>query len=122
MGKKADIVIYDATSPGLLVAADRDPVAAIVLHSSIRDIDTVIVDGVIRKESGKLKDVLVAPDIETKEENGGQRVQWGEVARRIRELGVLMDERKKAAVDDEVARAAILEAFHLNASAWADTI
>ncbi|KAB8215602.1 hypothetical protein BDV33DRAFT_180522 [Aspergillus novoparasiticus] len=122
VGKKADIVIYDATSPGLLVAADRDPIAAIVLHSSIRDIDTVIVDGVIRKEGGKLKDVLVAPDIETKEETGGQRVQWGEVARRIRELGVLMDERKKVAVDDEVARAAILEAFHLNASAWADTI
>jgi hypothetical protein len=31
-------VIFDATRPGLVVAADRDPVAAVVLHSSIRDI------------------------------------------------------------------------------------
>ena len=53
-GKLADIVIFDALSPGMVCAAAHDPVAAIVLHSSVRDVDTVIVDGIVRKESGKL--------------------------------------------------------------------
>ncbi|KAB8236284.1 uncharacterized protein BDW43DRAFT_252000 [Aspergillus alliaceus] len=120
-GKKADVVIYDGSSPGMLVAADRDPVAAIVLHSSIRDIETVIVDGVVRKEGGKLKDVFVVPDIEGKEKKG-ERVRWGEVARRVRELGALMDEKKKAMVDEEAARVAVMKGFHLNVAAWADEI
>ncbi|KAE8354083.1 hypothetical protein BDV28DRAFT_156522 [Aspergillus coremiiformis] len=120
--KKADIVIYDATSPGLVVAADRDPVAAIVLHSSIRDIDAVPVDWIIRKEGGKLKDVLITPDLETKEEKNGKTVRWAEIARRSRELCVMMDEKKKATMDEEVTRAAILEGFHLNVSAWAEAI
>ncbi|KAF7587693.1 hypothetical protein BBP40_006852 [Aspergillus hancockii] len=123
VGKKGDVVIFDATSPGLVVAADRDPVAAVVLHSSIRDIDVVIVDGVVRKEGGRLRDVLVAEDIEGKgETQDGQWVQWKEVARRNRDLGVIMDERRKATVNEEVARAAIMEGFHLDASAWADSI
>lgn len=50
-GKLADIVIFDALSPGMVFAASHDPVAAIVLHSSFRDVDTVIVDGIVRKES-----------------------------------------------------------------------
>ncbi len=44
-GKLADLVIFDGQTPGMICAAEADPVAAIVLHSSIRDIDTVIVDG-----------------------------------------------------------------------------
>jgi hypothetical protein len=82
----------------------------------------IIVDGVVRKEGAQLKDVLVAADIEGKEEKDGQWIQWKEVARQNRELSVIMDERKKATVDNKVARVAILEGFHLNVSAWADSI
>lgn len=53
-GMLADLVVWDATSPGMLAAAQHDPVAAIILHSSIRDVDTVIVNGVIRKHEGRL--------------------------------------------------------------------
>jgi cytosine/adenosine deaminase-related metal-dependent hydrolase len=44
-GKLADLVIFDTSSPGMLCAAEQDPVAAIVLHSLIRDIETVMVNG-----------------------------------------------------------------------------
>lgn len=53
-GMLADLVVWDATSPGMLAAAQHDPVAAIILHSSVRDVDTVIVDGVLRKHEGRL--------------------------------------------------------------------
>lgn len=57
VGKLADVVIYDATSPTMLCAAQQDPVTAIVRHSTIRDVDTVIIDGVPRKRNGVLLDV-----------------------------------------------------------------
>jgi hypothetical protein len=60
VGKEADIVIFDGTSPSMLAAADEDPVAAIVLHSSPRDVESVIIGGVVRKEHGRLLDVTVA--------------------------------------------------------------
>jgi cytosine/adenosine deaminase-related metal-dependent hydrolase len=53
-GKLADIVIFDASSPGMICAAEQDPVAAVVKHSSIRDIETVVINGVVRKEAGRL--------------------------------------------------------------------
>lgn len=51
-GKKADIVLVDATSPALVPA--HDPVDAVVSHGHSGVIDTVIVNGVIRKQAGKL--------------------------------------------------------------------
>ncbi|KIW10377.1 hypothetical protein PV08_11339 [Exophiala spinifera] len=54
VGKLADLVIYDAMSPTMLCAAEEDPVTAIVRHSTIRDVETVIIDGVVRKSAGKL--------------------------------------------------------------------
>ncbi|KAF5023092.1 hypothetical protein F66182_4849 [Fusarium sp. NRRL 66182] len=57
VGKKADLAIIHAMTPSMFGAAQQDPVGAIVLHSSIGDIDTVIIDGIIRKLDGKLKPV-----------------------------------------------------------------
>ena len=53
-GKKADILIFDGALPSMVVASKRDPVAAIVFHSSIRDLSIVFVDGVMRKSVGNL--------------------------------------------------------------------
>jgi cytosine/adenosine deaminase-related metal-dependent hydrolase len=58
VGKLADLVIYDALSPAMVCAVEYDPVAAIVLHSSVRDVDTVIVDGIVRKTGGKLLPII----------------------------------------------------------------
>lgn len=60
VGYKADVVVFDGSSPAMLAAARQDPVAAVVLHSSIRDVDMVMVDGLVRKEGGEMLDVQVA--------------------------------------------------------------
>ncbi|KAI9149016.1 5-methylthioadenosine/S-adenosylhomocysteine deaminase [Paramyrothecium foliicola] len=51
-GAKADIVVWDGRSPALLGWAD--PVAAIILHASVGDIEHVFVDGKFQKRNGKL--------------------------------------------------------------------
>jgi cytosine/adenosine deaminase-related metal-dependent hydrolase len=51
-GKKADIVLIDARS--LNVAPVHDPVAAVTLCADVSNVDTVIVDGVVRKRDGRL--------------------------------------------------------------------
>lgn len=51
-GAKADIVVWDGTSPSLLGWVD--PVAAVMLHASVGDIDHVLVDGQFKKRDGKL--------------------------------------------------------------------
>jgi 5-methylthioadenosine/S-adenosylhomocysteine deaminase len=51
-GKKADVVVIDATA--LNVAPVIDPVAAVTLCADVSNVDTVIVDGKVRKRDGKL--------------------------------------------------------------------
>ena len=72
-GKPVLSVVYDPTmsetflaAPGRQITCNGtpvraspklDPVAAVVLHSSIRDVEVVIVDGVVRKRNGRLLSV-----------------------------------------------------------------
>lgn len=51
-GKRADIVVIDATAPN--VAPVIDPVAAVTLCADVSNVETVIVDGVVRKRDGRL--------------------------------------------------------------------
>lgn len=51
-GKRADVVLVDAR--GINVAPVIDPVASVVLCADVSNIETVIVDGVVRKQDGKL--------------------------------------------------------------------
>ena len=80
-GYKADLVIFDALSPSMVAAAQHDPVASIILHSTPADIDTVIVDGIIRKEGGKLLPVSV--DGAARQVTGETILDWTTVARKI---------------------------------------
>ncbi|XXG96027.1 hypothetical protein Hte_002304 [Hypoxylon texense] len=52
VGAKADLVVFDGRSPGMLGWVD--PVAAVILHASVGDIEHVLVDGRFRKRDGKL--------------------------------------------------------------------
>lgn len=52
VGKKADLLIFDAMTANL--AGIRDPFQGIVFHASDADITTVLVDGEIVKKDGKL--------------------------------------------------------------------
>lgn len=83
VGKKADIVLFNALSPSMYCAAQHDPVAAIVLHSSIRDVDTVIVDGIIRKRAGKLLPVNVMDYSQSDFVQTGGQVEWREVTKHV---------------------------------------
>ncbi|KAG9526402.1 Metallo-dependent hydrolase, partial [Aureobasidium melanogenum] len=79
VGKVADLVIFDATSVAMVCAAQHDPVAAIVLHSSPSDIDTVVIGGHVRKRNGRLLPVHlddVGRSIADKE-----TLEWKEVAK-----------------------------------------
>lgn len=52
VGAKADIAVFDATSPNM--AGWTDAVAAVVLHANVGDVEGVVVDGQWRKKQGKL--------------------------------------------------------------------
>ncbi|PGH00163.1 hypothetical protein AJ80_09216 [Polytolypa hystricis UAMH7299] len=81
-GKLADIVIFNTDTPSMVCAAEQNPLAAILLHGSIRDINTVIVDGKIRKENGKLCDVSCPDELGGRE---AKSLTWTEIAERLRE-------------------------------------
>ena len=92
-GKRADLIVWDTDSPGMVVAAQHDPVAAIVLHSSIRDVNTVIINGAPKKRNGKLLP-LVMPGEE-------EPTTWASIANmllqsyaRIQEAAVSIDFEK----------------------------
>jgi cytosine/adenosine deaminase-related metal-dependent hydrolase len=79
-GKLADIIVFDTQSPAMVCAAEENPLAAVLLHSSVRDIETVIIDGIIRKENKQLcyVEILTEP-------NGKEKVKWSwsEVSRNL---------------------------------------
>jgi 5-methylthioadenosine/S-adenosylhomocysteine deaminase len=61
-GKKADVVLLDTRR--LNVAPVIDPVAAVTLSADVSNVDTVIVNGVVRKRNGALTaDVARARDL-----------------------------------------------------------
>lgn len=51
-GKKADVVVIDATA--INVAPVMDPVAAVALPADVSNVETVIIDGRVQKRDGKL--------------------------------------------------------------------
>jgi cytosine/adenosine deaminase-related metal-dependent hydrolase len=52
VGKRADIVVISTDSPCMVAASN--PAAALVLHAAPSDVDSVIVNGEMVKENGKL--------------------------------------------------------------------
>jgi hypothetical protein len=55
VGKLADLVLFDTSSPTMTCAAEQDPLATVVRHAGVREVDTVIVGGRIRKQHGHLQ-------------------------------------------------------------------
>ncbi|KAF7337821.1 Metallo-dependent hydrolase [Mycena venus] len=106
VGKLADIVIFDARSPSMICGAEHDPVAAIVLHASVRDIETVIVDGQIRKREGKLVPVV---DKNMAEEP----MEWSQIAAKLLHSREKLQEILKTE-DMDSARKAVIGLFHID--------
>ncbi|KAH7394568.1 hypothetical protein BKA66DRAFT_456686 [Pyrenochaeta sp. MPI-SDFR-AT-0127] len=112
-GYKADLTIFDALSPSMVGAAQHDPVAAVILHSSPADIETVIVDGVVRKQNGNLAPVTV--DEGAKQVIGEPILEWTSIAREVLKSREKMQEDINK-IDFEEAPAALLELFHVDES------
>ncbi|TDZ19395.1 5-methylthioadenosine/S-adenosylhomocysteine deaminase [Colletotrichum orbiculare MAFF 240422] len=77
-GAKADVVVWDGESPALLGWVD--PVAAVILHASVGDVEHVIVDGKFVKKDRK----LVAPeyaDVRTRFLDSARKIQqtWRDI-------------------------------------------
>lgn len=74
VGKRADLVVFDASSANL--AGCIDPFQGIVFHASNADVDMVLVDGEVVKRDGKLTKLAwgpVAKELQEKAEGIRQR-------------------------------------------------
>ena len=116
-GYKADVVIFDALSPSMVAAAQHDPVASIILHSTPAHIDTVIVDGIIRKRYGRLLPVTV--DGAAKEVIDVKTLDWPAIAKKIVSSRAKM-QKEMDKIDWKEANAGLLKLFHVDETRLVD--
>lgn len=89
-GKKADIIVVKTTSPCMVGSSDL--AAALVLHASPADVDTVIINGELVKAEGELVKIdwghLVTRLKESREqiERRARGVDWDQNVREVAEL------------------------------------
>ncbi|KAF1851372.1 Metallo-dependent hydrolase [Cucurbitaria berberidis CBS 394.84] len=112
-GYDADLVIFDSFSPSMVGAAQHDPVAAIILHSSPADIDTVIVGGVVRKRDFKL---LPVPLEGCAKKTAGQDVLgWNSIANEVVTSREKM-QKEIDKIDFKEAKGTLIKLFHIDES------
>lgn len=119
VGKRADVIIFEGTSPSMLAVSERDPVAAIVMHSSPKDVQTVIVDGVIRKQDGQLLPIHVPRGIES-DAKTGSTYSWDDVMKEVVKGMHTLDALKMATCDPKIAKEGLIKAFHIDPNLGAD--
>ncbi|KAL8719404.1 MAG: hypothetical protein Q9225_003589 [Loekoesia sp. 1 TL-2023] len=123
VGKKADIVIFDATTPSMVCAAENDPVAAIVQHASVRDIEIVIIDGEIRKENHKFAPITIEDTnfAELGTGTGTAVIEWGDV---VRELGESRERLRKRweMIDFAQVTRELIKAFSIDETKIVDAL
>lgn len=87
IGKLADLVIFDSSTPSMVCAVDHDPLTAIVRHASARDIDTVIVGGKIRKRDGHIQDTKVPEPSHISADHdrptSNREISWKEISQKL---------------------------------------
>jgi len=118
-GKQADLVIFSGTSPSMIAAAQHNPVAAVILHSSPADIEHVVIDGILRKRAGRLVDVEV--EKQSQEFVGQQKLAWENVAKEVITRREVL-QKKIEKIDMAAAMEAIIDQWHLDRSKLADSL
>ncbi|KAK2595685.1 hypothetical protein N8I77_013710 [Diaporthe amygdali] len=107
-GKLADLVIFDAAgSLGMSCVSESDPLAAVVRHSDVRDVESVLVDGVWRKKNGKICPVRV--------EGTGDALEWPDIRDKLLQSQSDIKQRQKDLNMDK-ARDALIAMFHIDKS------
>jgi adenine deaminase len=109
VGKKADIVIFDAANSVCMVSvADYDPVVAMVRFSETADIET----GIVRKRGGRLVDVKTSAA-------NDPSTPWQEVARRVRQSQREIQEKINK-LNIEKGREALFKTFRTDEATLVD--
>lgn len=121
-GKIADICIFDANSPSMICGAQYDPVTAIVLHSSPADVEMVIVDGVIRKQGGKLLPVDLDEQIQKMTGLPNGQMGWEEVAEKLLKSSSRIREEIEKCGDLEEAKQGAMEKLGVDPANVVDTL
>jgi cytosine/adenosine deaminase-related metal-dependent hydrolase len=112
-GKRAGLVVFNGLSPAMIGAAQHDPLAAIVMHSSPVDVDFVIVDGVVRKRAGVLEPVKFDEDTMNMFGERKRGMRWEEVAQKLLQSREAL-QRKIEKLDFEQARKVVMTAFSVD--------
>lgn len=115
VGKKADIVIFDALSPSMVCGAQHDPVTAIVMHSTPGDICMTFVGGILRKSDGKLLPVNITGEDAALVEIVHTDISWSEVSKKLLESREVLQVRLEK-LDLEGAKIAACDAFGMDSS------
>lgn len=119
-GKFADLLVWDMLSPSMVCAAQQDPIAALVLHSSPKDLVMTIVDGIVRKDERGLRSVRLG------EGDGAwagekKEVGWREVAEEmIKRREALQSKIDK--LDLKAAGEETIKLFHVDESKISDQL
>lgn len=117
-GYCADLVIWDGCSPNMVAGADENPVGSVVLHSSVRDVFGVVIDGKIRKWEGQLQDVdtsegSTAPLTEYALPESGV-LSWSRISQEIRKSRKRIVKQLES-VDFKAGEDVLIKEFHMNA-------
>ena len=118
-GKQADLVIFSGTSPGMVGAAQHDPVAAVILHSHPSDVEYVIVDGMLRKSAGKLIDVDV--DKKAQDSIDQSKLSWEDIASQVITRREAL-QKKIEQIDMPAATEALIDQWYLDRSKLVDEL
>lgn len=100
-------------------AAQHDPVAAIILHSNPSDVEYVIVDGVLRKNAGKLVNV----DVDKRAEGhiDQPKLAWDDVASQVIKRREVL-QKKIEQIDMPAATEALIDQWYLDRSKIVDEL
>lgn len=115
VGKFADLVVFNASTPSMICAAEHDPLVALIRHAGSREVNTVIVGGQIVKEDGRLCDVDIAGGLETFSvsdvgSSKESKMPWNQIARRLVQSRENIQKRVEG-VNIDLARRTVMSMF-----------
>lgn len=99
-GKRADLVVFATDTPAMACAVEEDPLVAVVRHAGTREVEMVVVDGVVRKAGGTLMGVDLEREVGAwdgreaveRVSNGG-KLDWADVIKQLRRSRVEIQRR-----------------------------
>jgi len=115
VGKKADIIVFDALSPSMICGAQLDPITAIVMHSTPGDIEMTFVDGILRKKDGRILPVSISTEDSKVAGVDAATLGWSDVGKNLLETQNSLKDKIKE-INPLAAKEKALAAFGMDPS------